>query len=913
MGVSYSLDVSNLSNLDSFSRYLTSVGDEDTGNGGGVFGDGRFVNSTLFWDIFPTGEYIIRKGMYINGSYVYVGSYKAYCYDLFGAGNHGYAWDGFILFTNAYSLEKFPLFLEFDVGGTQFTVADSRRFGFLPMRMMFEVNPGVIGDATAIANDSSVGLYGLDAYKFQPIVEGGDRDINIITCGRQRINPAAESVPTGMDYIGNLYMGKLLIYDGNDTEQVRYIPNWEQPNVFAQITWRANQPNHRDKTDPNGRFGSAWDLDEVLTLQERINQGGTGFYSIDDYNLGLPRPAGAVAKNLNIYPRSFFDITCISEQPYNTLDFSTSVFCLAGDAALDTNNNGTINKTVPAVAGCTFDYFSFVIGGQPLGPYMSFNPSGSNANSAEPTYRWDFEDVTPSYNLDGAYAVLCSQPYETVDIAQPFDVETQPETLVAVNNVDFGGTTYGVVYGVGGSFIVPQFNLYPLFVQGGGLQTASGYTAPTKWYGKAVQQRTFSISEEDIAKQGQTNTETGVFTPSNYVSPLEPFNPYNDKISVFDSDADEYIGFISNYQRYGAFNLIDDPALIPPAQAGSLTGSGYGFLGIKDGTGPVAFMFDSGSPYYDDQVGFDYTVVARGEGGNINSNILNNPTSTTRKIINCGWDNDRDQWLFLTSDTNDVSVVSVSSDFSTASNNVGFLDQTANFKDLETGTDAGFYFPISMSNSLDGWVWFGKLDDGVVAGIKPANLGSSQTITVNRQSLGGIPYSVTYDIYPNATTEIRRITGTTGRTAKVWVDYVLFDGVDSVIATKLKNLGLKVNIENVEWFKRKIIRTGDLNIKSEEIEEWVRQQQQQYKDMLKAKERQGRIRKRKSQVSAYQEGMEEQINPDFMDDEEKDFLNEFIPKDRPPSPTEKKLEKKRKGGYEPKQSSYYDEVFEDEP
>ena len=83
--------------------------------------------------------------------------------------------------------------------------------------------------------------------------------------------------------------------------------------------------------------------------------------------------------------------------------------------------------------------------------------------------------------------------------------------------------------------------------------------------------------------------------------------------------------------------------------------------------------------------------------------------------------------------------------------------------------------------------------------------------------------------------------------------------------------------------------------------------------MLKAKERQGRIRKRKSQVSAYQEGMEEQINPDFMDDEEKDFLNEFIPKDRPPSPTEKKLEKKRKGGYEPKQSSYYDEVFEDEP
>jgi hypothetical protein len=93
----------------------------------------------------------------------------------------------------------------------------------------------------------------------------------------------------------------------------------------------------------------------------------------------------------------------------------------------------------------------------------------------------------------------------------------------------------------------------------------------------------------------------------------------------------------------------------------------------------------------------------------------------------------------------------------------------------------------------------------------------------------------------------------------------------------------------------------------------MREQQSQYKEMLKAKERQGRIRKKKSQVSAYREGMEEQIEPDFKDDEVKDYIDTFIPDERPPSPTERKLEKKRKGGYEPKQSSYYDEVFEDEP
>ena len=264
--------------------------------------------------------------------------------------------------------------------------------------------------------------------------------------------------------------------------------------------------------------------------------------------------------------------------------------------------------------------------------------------------------------------------------------------------------------------------------------------------------------------------------------------------------------------------------------------------------------------------------------------------------------------MFLTQDTNDFGVISVSSNFSTDSNNLGFLDQTANFTNITTNSDAGFYVPITMSNALDGWVLFGDLDTdtNVRFGIKSASTGTAVPVTITDPS-------ITYDTFPDATTDIRRITGTTGRTARVWVDYVLFDGVDSVIATKLKGLGIKVNIENVEWFKRQIIRSGDLNIKAEEIEMWMREQQTQYKEMLKAKERQGRIRRKKSQVSAYREGMEEQIEPDFKDDEVKDYIDTFIPDERPPSPTERKMEKKQKGGYEPKQSSYYDEVFEDEP
>ena len=113
----------------------------------------------------------------------------------------------------------------------------------------------------------------------------------------------------------------------------------------------------------------------------------------------------------------------------------------------------------------------------------------------------------------------------------------------------------------------------------------------------------------------------------------------------------------------------------------------------------------------------------------------------------------------------------------------------------------------------------------------------------------------------------------------------------------------------MEWFKRKIIRSGDLNIKSEEVEMWMREQQSQYKEMLKEKERMGRIRKKKSQVSAFQEGIEEQINPDFMDDEVKDFLGSFTPETRPPTPEEKRQKKKRQGGYEESTDSYFDDVF----
>ena len=210
MSLAFTLDVSELQNIDGLSQALISLGTADPFTD--IFrsrGRDRFLNNTGFaQDTFPTGEYIIRDGMYINGMFVYVGSYKGYFVDLFGSGSNGYAWDGFIMVFRGYSLNdpQNPLLVNdpntnLKIGGTG--------FGFLPMRMPFEVNPGASGSATAIAADSAVGLHSLEVYKnFDDVlVSGGDKDIRIITCGFQRINPSVEGVPTGMDYVGNLYMG----------------------------------------------------------------------------------------------------------------------------------------------------------------------------------------------------------------------------------------------------------------------------------------------------------------------------------------------------------------------------------------------------------------------------------------------------------------------------------------------------------------------------------------------------------------------------------------------------------------------------------------------------------------------------------------------------------------------------------
>ena len=105
---------------------------------------------------------------------------------------------------------------------------------------------------------------------------------------------------------------------------------------------------------------------------------------------------------------------------------------------------------------------------------------------------------------------------------------------------------------------------------------------------------------------------------------------------------------------------------------------------------------------------------------------------------------------------------------------------------------------------------------------------------------------------------------------------MLYDGVDAVFAMQLRDWGMRVTVENVEWFKARVLQDGDLKAKGEEIEEWMEEQGRQYQDMMKQKERSGRLRKRRSQISAYKREVEDLMTPDQIDSQVYDFVPKGI-------------------------------------
>ena len=473
------------------------------------------------------------------------------------------------------------------------------------------------------------------------------------------------------------------------------------------------------------------------------------------------------------------------------------------------------------------------------------------------------------------------------------------------------------------------FSPVHLAIKGNQFTTQTGIALPegigAKWTGRVQQQATFSPEYEAITKnQGLYESFiAGDLPPDQYFGWISDPDLLRDlegdtTISPEDRDVSSLVGcsptisfgpnfvpaFLLGTGNIYIGGLSNKPI---PTEANPYSNLGYGLLAYVPGGEPYVFMYDYGTVSVQANT---FGVVAPAippvfvrasgiqEGDNMNAAFTVAPTSTTRYPVSASWDNDRDQWTFCFADaTNGFGFMSVNSAFSTAENlnQFSFLDQTDNFAlsgpyaALAT-PQASIYTSRMMTPILDGLAILGASEDVTYKGqtamrafeYTPAGLGQS----VNA-----------FACYT--------INGTTGRTANVWVDYLLFDGVDSLIATELQTMGLRVTVENVEWYKAKIIRKGELGFTPEEVEDWVRSQQEEYKATQRLKQRQGRSRLRKRQVQAWQEGnndMEDIVSGDFTENGGFDSLKEFdaaaadyVPPPEESSPDSSRKEKNKSG------------------
>ncbi len=108
----------------------------------------------------------------------------------------------------------------------------------------------------------------------------------------------------------------------------------------------------------------------------------------------------------------------------------------------------------------------------------------------------------------------------------------------------------------------------------------------------------------------------------------------------------------------------------------------------------------------------------------------------------------------------------------------------------------------------------------------------------------------------------------TGNASYAWFEYLLYDGVDALIARKLNEMGVRVTIANVEWYKQDILKQG-LDVSTDFFNEWGELQIEENKQRERVAEQFGRKRSPKRQVRT-------ELFDDYADYEDKESqIKEF--------------------------------------
>jgi hypothetical protein len=874
MGLAYNLNVEPLQSITDWAEVMNQ-GDSNLWLGSSIDGDRRGRSSSVpAGDIripevsdsdYDEFDIIIRNTTYVQDHYIVVGSYRAFFSSLNG-GAGAWAWDGFVTIIRAHNLGfKSAMWFEQTYPGS-FPPTTSDKYWLNPgfvegfvinqpfdelneywtylCRMPYECDPGLTG----IGSDSTPGVYAVDSAK--RFIQGA-QIIKIVVGGHSRINTAVEGGLTGQDYSA-------------------WFSNLSFNIISPTITYSLSEP-----ADCTRRYTLEFMSGESGTISINGSTNiGTGLPSTNlapqkKQNISTQckssnTVAGGITTvpitglNNNYYPTRCHDVTCINIAPV-PYDVDINFAVMTGEVAYG-DGAGSVSITTPFFSGWDFDDESTANTG-----IMTFALGNLN---------WMLDASVPAYNLNGAYGTAITPSFSDLKAGNQDPVQLQ--VMIAVDRVTHGATTNGEIYAANFSTVfdslgIPGPNsqglgIWPFGVKGGGIETAAGITLPDKWYAKALQQKTFTQQEEETAK--------ALFNIEFQEEMAVPADPPNevDLRAIPDKNLERRLATdptlqgqspqpVNYYAGIETPNVIQYGATNEPTFTGQPSNIAYGFLGYRSVNGPQVIMYDFGTVTMEGvyNAGTGKYVVSTVFGPDIfnfgttmNAAIEVNRNSTTRIPVSGGWDADRDQWVYTYADSTGATVQSCNSAFDRQpATQIAYLDQTDQFPELDSDTKSAYYTPRNMTPFLDGLCFFG---------------GAVDTTQLGQRAIQSI--ELTYTKYGTPTTvrgfQSFEIQGSTGRTARVWVDYLLYDNIDSLVAVVVQELGLRVTVENVEWYKRKILNDDILNMSSEEIEGWIDAQQAEYRKMLIDKERQGRLRRRRRQQSAIANGLEEILQGEFV-------------------------------------------------
>lgn len=844
-GLAYDLTTKFCSGLVDWGQlFFTAETQLDTGQ----FFENRWLGILVELEAF---DVIIRGTEYINDNYFIYGSYRGNFLDLYGPGQHGYAWDGFVMMIPAWNIHQ------------RFTgVPDSAQwqpgngYYIYPCRYPFTLPPGA-ADSVTINDDSTPGVYSI-----APLLGSSISD--------------AETEPAASFY----YVGHQRTYTGNGT-----LTNQDYSGAGGIVNIPIAVPL---PTDVGPVVFAGFDLQEQFGWGLTAAIAATGMplgphtwnpkfaYAIEDYAVCFQIPTGVIVDDAlsarDYYISRIYDISSLARlTPDTFINDGQSMIC--GEVVKDDGAGAVDYSTVMTgiyIPQCCPD----AVTGYAAGAYGIFR-TGTDEN-------FGLEDNLPTgaYNLEGAYAT-------TISPGSQKQIQDTTENLftVGVNNVTHGGQPFcelyagsvsQSIYGVGYEFpgMTLPYIATAFAIPGGAFTTATGLALPitgSKWTGVAIQQSTFS-PEYEIGSKNQAGFLGPYSDDTQYIID-EDLATYLGEDPTIQGSGNAYLahalcglGITKGTGNYMIRGLSNKP---PPTATDFYSNVAYGWLAAQPADEPYVLMYDWASwrvlqdvPFVNPPT-FSNKAAGSQEGEDMNDNFTIDPNATTRYPMSASWDNDRDQWVFAFADaTNGFGIMSVNSAFSqTTEAQFSFLDQTSDYK-LPTGfatPGAASHTARMMTPILDGLTILTLNNDLT----DPGRMALHPYIT----DPGTPAQVVNFLLYT--------INGTTGRQANVWVDYLLFDGVDSMIAIELQKLGLRVNVENVEWYRAKLLRKGNLGLTSEEIEDWMRQQQDEYKATQRTKERQGRQRIKRRQVAAWKEGLEDSLKGEFLENGGYDSIKEF--------------------------------------